>query len=59
MENNRYKPVPPEQRKKIGRPRKERIGQVVFIPADLLPAVKAMLTVYRQQQQQQQKEPPK
>lgn len=37
---------------KGGRPRKEKKGDNVFVPAEILDMVKAMVEVFRKQQQQ-------
>ena len=39
---------------KMGRPRKDKKGDNVFVPAEILDMVKAMVEVFRKQQQQKQ-----
>lgn len=43
-----------EEKNKGGRPRKEKKGKAVFIPADLIEIVEAMLNAFRKQQQAKQ-----
>lgn len=38
---------------KMGRPRKEKKGDNVFVPAEIIDMVKAMVEVFRKQQAQQ------
>lgn len=39
---------------KLGRPKKEKIGKNVFVPAEILDMVLAMIEVFRKQQNQRQ-----
>ncbi len=42
------------EKNKGGRPRKEKTGRNVFVPAEILDMVTAMVEVFRKQQQRQQ-----
>ncbi len=39
---------------KMGRPKKDKIGKPIFIPADLIEIVEAMLIAFRKKQQDKQ-----